>query len=160
VRNNTETETTIFSFCTPCRDDTYIMTSGNKRLMNKPENFLCEYLPNRSPKDVWDRHLERVERSEGEPRKIRTDDDLARIVLYCENEETEFNLDRGVFVRMSRTEIEMGEELREEYEHGGRAGVGAAAGSRRRRKDDDDEDEDEDEDDDYDDDDEDDDYRR
>jgi hypothetical protein len=142
VRNGTETETAIFSFCTPLRDDTYVMTSGNKRLMNKPDNFLCEYMPGKSPKDVWERHLDRVDQTGVTPRAVKTDDDLARIVLYCENEETEFNLERGVFVRMTRDEIEEGERLREEYEEGG-------AGGRRKKKkkkdDDDEEEEDEEE---------------
>jgi hypothetical protein len=153
VRNDTETETTIFSYNTPLKDDTYVITTGNKRLMNKPSHFRSEYMPGASPKDVWERHLDRVESSGETPRRIKTDDDLERIALYCEKDETEFNLDRGVYVRMSRSEIELGEELREEYEQ-------ESAGPRRRGRDDDeddeegededyeDEDEDEDEDDD------------
>jgi hypothetical protein len=38
------------------------------------------------------------------------------LVLDCENSETKFNLDRGVFVEMTRDEAEEGEELRDEYE--------------------------------------------
>ena len=135
VRNDTETETTVFGFNTPLRDDTYVMTSGNRRLMNKPAHFRTEFMPGQSPKAVWERHLERVEESGETPRKVKTDDDLERIVLYCENDETEFNLDRGVYVRMTRSEIELGEELREEYEENN-------SPRRRRREDDDDEDED------------------
>src|SRR5919198_3843354 len=107
--------------------------------MNKPAHFRMEYMPGASPKDVWERHLDRVEGSGETPRKIKTDDDLERIVLYCENDDTEFNLDRGVFVRMSRSEIELGEELREEYEQ-------ESAGPRRRSQEEEDyEDDDDDE---------------
>src|SRR5262245_18157213 len=35
VRGETETETTVFGFNTPLADDSYVMTSGNKRLLNK-----------------------------------------------------------------------------------------------------------------------------
>jgi hypothetical protein len=135
VRNDTETETTLFSYNTPLKDDTYLVTSGNKRLMTKPDHFRMEYMPGASPKDVWERHLDRVEASGETPRKIKTDDDLERIVLYCENDDTEFNIERGVYVRMSRSEIELGEELREEYEEENRE-------PRRRRRDEDDDDED------------------
>ena len=140
VRNDTETETTVFSYNTPLKNDTYVVTSGNKRLMNKPGHFLYEYMPGASPKEVWERHLDRVETAGETPRKIKTDDDLERIVLYSENDETEFNLDRGVFVRMSRSEIELGEELREEYEQ-------ESSGPRRRRSQEEEDYEDEDEDD-------------
>ena len=144
VRGETETETTVFGFNTMLKDDTYVMTSGNKRMLNKPPTFLCEYMPNASPKDVYERHVERVERIGVEPRKIRTEDDLERLVLNCENEETEFNIERGVYVKMSRSDIELGTELKEQYEQDS-----ASPGfrSRRRRDEDDDEDEDEDEDD-------------
>ena len=50
------------------------------------------------------------------PRKVKTDDDLERLVLDCENAEAEFNLDRGVFVKMKRSEVELGEDLRDDYE--------------------------------------------
>ncbi|MBO0698705.1 MAG: hypothetical protein J2P46_09945 [Zavarzinella sp.] len=136
VRNDTETETTVFGFNTPLKDDTYLMTSGNKRLMNKPAHFRVEFMPGHSPKEVWERHLDRLDSVTETPRKIKTDDDLERIVLYCENDETEFNLDRGVYVPMSRSEIELGEELREEFEEENRQP------RRRRRDEDDDEDED------------------
>src|SRR5919198_5869625 len=108
--------------------------------MNKPAHFRMEYMPGASPKDVWERHLDRVEEAGETPRKVKTDDDLERIVLYCENDDTEFNIDRGVFVRMSRSEIELGEELREEYEE-------EESAPRRRRRDEDDDEDDEDEDD-------------
>jgi hypothetical protein len=138
VRDGNETEATICSFCTPLKDDTYVITTGHKRQTDKPSTFLSEYLPGKSPADVWERHLERVEQSGVTPRRIATDHDLARIVLYCENEETEFNLERGVFVRMTREDIELGEELREEYEQK------TSAGRKRRKKDDDDDDDDDD----------------
>jgi hypothetical protein len=147
VQNGKETETAVFSYCTPLKDDTYLITSGNKQLINKPDSFLCEYMPGRQPKEVWERHLDRVDQAAASPRKIRTDDDLARIVLYCENEETEFNLERGVLVRMTRDEIEEGEQLQEEYRYGGAAAVAAGDQKKKKKKkkdDDDDEDEDED----------------
>jgi hypothetical protein len=50
-------------------------------------------------------------------------------VLDCENSETQFNLDRGVYVRMTRDEIEDGEALWDEYES-----EADAIGSRRRRR--------------------------
>jgi hypothetical protein len=132
VRNDTETQTTVFGFSTPLSDHTYLMTSGNKRLMNKPEHFLCEYYPGKPPVDVWDKHLARVDAADARPRKVRTDDDLAALILDVENTEAEWNLDRGVFVKMTRDEIEEGEELREEYEE-----EMAESRSRRRRRDDD-----------------------
>jgi hypothetical protein len=132
VRNDTETLTTVFGFNTPLADRTYLMTSGNKRLMNKPDHFRVEYLPGRPPAEVFDRHLERLDNAEATPRKVRTDDDLERLVLDCENSETEFNLDRGVFVKMKRSEVELGEDLRDDYESEA-DGVG-----RRRRRDEDD----------------------
>ena len=144
VRGEIETETTVFCFNTMLKDDSYIMTSGNKRMLNKPATFLCEYMPGASPKDVYDRHRERVENAGEEPRKIKTDDDLERLVLNCENEETEFNIERGVYVKMTRSDIELGTELKEEYEQ-----ESASPGFRsRRRRDEDDDDEEEDEDDD------------
>lgn len=140
VRGTTETETTVFGFNTMLRDDSYVMTSGNKRMLNKPSTFLCEYMPGASPKDVYERHRERVDDVGIEPRKIKTDDDLERLVLNCENEETEFNIDRGVYVRMSRSDMELGTELKEEYEE-----ESASPGFRSRRKrDEDDDDEDDD----------------
>lgn len=132
-RNDTETETTVFGFNTPLADDTYLMTSGNKRLMTKPEHFCVEYHPGRSPTDVFDRHLDRLDTTAAAPRKVRTDDDLERLVLDCENSETEFNLDRGVFVKMTRDEIEHGEELRDEYE----SEVDSVGPRRRRREEED-----------------------
>jgi hypothetical protein len=108
---------------------------------------------------VFERHIERLETAQALPRTIKTDDELERLVLGVENDDTEFNIDRGVYVRMSRSEIELGEELQEEYQHGG--GGGAAVGHSRKRKKDEDEDDDEDEDrDDEDDDEDDDEYDR
>ena len=133
VRNDTETQTTVFGFNTPLSDHTYLMTSGNKRLMNKPEHFLCEYYPGKPPVDVWDKHLARLDGAEARPRKVKTDDDLADLILDVENTEAEWNLERGVFVKMTRDEIEEGEELREEYEE-----EMAESRSRRRRRDDED----------------------
>src|SRR4029078_115410 len=92
------------------------MTSGNKRLMSKPATFLMEFLPGKSPKEVYERHLERVEQAEEKPRKIKSDDDLERLVLNCENEETDFNLERGVYVKMKRSAIERGWDLKEQYD--------------------------------------------
>jgi hypothetical protein len=131
VRNDTETKTTVFGFNTPLSDDTYLMTSGNKRLMNKPEHFRCEYHPGKSPADVFDRHLGRVDTADARPRKVRTDDDLERLILDVENTEAEWNLDRGVFVKMTRDEVEEGEDLHQEYEE-------EMAESRSRRREDDD----------------------
>jgi len=135
VRGDAETETTVFGFNTPLADDTYLMTSGNKRLMDKPPHFRVEYHPGMSPADVFDRHLERLDEADARPRKVKTDDDLEALVLDCENGEAEFNLDRGVFVRMTRDEIEEGEELRDDYE-----AEADTVGPRRRRRDEDDED--------------------
>lgn len=138
VRGETETEMTVFGFNTMLMDDTYVMTSGNKRLMNKPASFLVEFMQGAPPKDVYERHRERVEQSREGPRKVRTDDDLERLVLNCENAETDFNIERGVFVRMTRDEIELGTELREEYEEQ----ESAPRFARRQHDDDDDEEED------------------
>jgi hypothetical protein len=132
VRNDTETQTTMFGFNTPLADDTYLMTSGNKRLMNKPDHFRVEYLPGRLPAEVFDRHLERLDTADARLRKVKTDDDLERLVLDCENSEAEFNLDRGVFVKMKRSEVELGEELRDDYES-----EADSVGPRRRRDEDD-----------------------
>ena len=133
VRAANETETTTFGFNTMLVDDTYVMTSGNKRLLNKPSTFRCEFMPGRSPKEVYERHLERVEEIGERPRKIKSDDDLERLVLNCENEETDFNFERGVYVKMSRRDIELGLDLKEEYEE-----ENATSGFRRQRDDDDD----------------------
>jgi hypothetical protein len=129
VRGDLETETTVFGFNTPLDDDTYLMTSGNKRLLCKPEHFRIEFHPGQSPRDVFDRHLDRLDSIDARPRKVRTDDDLEALVLDCENSEAEFNLDRGVFVRMTRSEVEEGEALRDEYES-----EADGVGSRRRRR--------------------------
>lgn len=134
VRNDAETETTVFGFNTPLADDTFIMTSGSKRLMTKPDHFLCENHPGKSPRDVWERHLERLDSADARPRRIKNDDDLERMILDVENGEAEFNLDRGVFVKMTRDEVEEGQELQEEYE----ADMEEAGTRRRRRRDDDD----------------------
>jgi hypothetical protein len=150
VRGEIETETTVFAFNTMLKDDSYIMTSGNKRMLVKPETFLCEYMPGSTPKEVFERHRERVENIGVEPRKIKTDDDMERMVLNVENEETEFNIDRGVYVRMTRSDIELGTELKEEYEQEAES---PGFRGRRRRDDDDEEEEDEDENEDNDDDD-------
>ena len=77
---------------------------------------------------VPDWHLER-----SRPWKLKTDDDLERIVLDGENSKTEFNLDHGVFVKMKRSEIEVGEELLDDYEAAEDRG-----GFRRRREEEDD----------------------
>jgi hypothetical protein len=105
------------------------MTSGNKRLMSKPDHFRIEFHPGQSPKDVFDRHLDRLDTVDARPRRVKSDDDLEALVLDCENSETQFNLDRGVYVRMTRSEIEEGEALRDEYES-----EADAVGSRRRRR--------------------------
>jgi hypothetical protein len=140
VRGENETETVVFGFNSMLMDNSYIMTSGNKRMLNKPPTFLCEFLPGQPPKAVFDRHLERLDQLGEAPRKIRNDDDLERLVLNCENEETEFNIDRGVYVKMTRDDIDLGTELKEEYEQ-----ESASPGFRgRRRRPDDDEDDDED----------------
>ena len=123
----------MFGFSTPLSDDTFLMTSGNKRLMSKPEHFLCEYHPGKPPVDVWDKHLARVEAAEARPRKVKTDDHLADLILDVENTEAEWNLDRGVFVKMTRDEVEEGEDLHAEYEED-------MAESRSRRRRDEDED--------------------
>jgi hypothetical protein len=133
VRNDAETESTVFGYNTPLSDDTFVMTSGNKRLMKKPSHFRVEYHPGKSPQEVFERHLERVDRGDARPLRVKSDDDLEQLVLDCENAETEFNLDRGVYVKMSRDEIELGEELRDEYE-----AEADSVGFRRRRRDDDD----------------------
>ncbi len=135
VRNDMETETTVFGFNTPLDDHTYLMTSGNKRLMSKPDHFRIEFHPGQSPNDVFDRHLDRLDTVDARPRKVKTDDDLEALVLDCENSETQFNLDRGVYVRMTRSEIVEGEALRDEYES-----EADAVGSRRRRREEDEDD--------------------
>ena len=144
VRDDNETLTTVFGFNTPLADDTYLITMGCKRLMSKPNHFLSEYMPGASPKAVFERHIERLEKADALPRTIKTDDELERLVLGVETDDTEFNLERGVYVRMSREEIELGEELKEEYERSGGSG-GAADRPKKRKKKDDDDDEDEDE---------------
>ena len=119
------------------KDDTYIMTSGSKRLMDKPATFLVEHHPGLSPKEVYERHLERVEQADEKPRKIKNDDDLERLVLNVENEETDFNIARGVYVKMKRSEIETGKELKEQYDE-----ESATPGFRSRRRGADDEEDD------------------
>jgi len=136
VRGATETETTVFGFNTMLMDDSYLMTSGSKRLMDKPATFLVEHLPGKSPKEVYERHLERVEQAEERPRKIKTDDDLERLVLNVENEEADFNIERGVYVKMKRSEIETGKELKQHYDE-----ESATPGFRSRRRGADDEEE-------------------
>ena len=140
VRGEEETLTTVFGFNTPLADGTYIMTSGYKRLLNKPDHFLTEYMPGSSPKEVFERHIERLETADALPKTIKTDDELERLVLNVENEDTEFNFDRGVYVRMSQEEIELGEDLQDEYQEDSGGG-----GRKRRRRRDEDEDEEEDE---------------
>jgi hypothetical protein len=135
VRGENETETATFGFNTMLMDDTYVMTSGNKRLMNKPPSFRMEYLPGRPIKEVFERHMQRVEEIGERPRKIKSDDDLERLVLNCENEETEFNFERGVYVKMTRSDIELGMDLKEDYEQDN-----STSGFRRRRGDDNEED--------------------
>ncbi len=134
IRGDNESEMVTFGFNTMLTDNTYVMTSGNKRLLNKPSTFRCEFLPGRAPKDVFERHRERLDQVEENPRKIRSDDDLARLVLNCENEETEFNLERGVFVKMTRSDLELGMDLKEEYDEDNE--LTAFRGPRRRDEDD------------------------
>ena len=141
IRGETESEQVVCGYNTMLVDNTYVMTSTNKRNMNKPPSFLIEYMPGEAPKAAYERHLERVDQIGETPRRIRTDDDLERLVLNCENEETEFNLDRGVLVKMTRSDIELGTELKEEYE-----AESASPGFRDRRRRDDDEDEDDEDD--------------
>lgn len=133
VRGDNATETTTFGFNTMLVDDTYVMTSGSKRMLNKPPSFRTEYMFGRSPKEVYERHLERVDAIGERPRKIKSDDDLERLVLNCENEETEFNFERGVYVKMTRSDMELGMDLKEDYEQDN-----ATLGFRRRRDYDDD----------------------
>ena len=59
IRGDNESEMVTFGFNTMLTDNTYVMTSGNKRLLNKPSTFRCEFLPGRAPKDVFERHRER-----------------------------------------------------------------------------------------------------
>jgi hypothetical protein len=135
VRGDNSTETTTFGFNTMLTDDTYVMTSGNKRMLNKPSFFRLQYLPGSSPKEVYERHLERIDEVGERPRKIKSDDDLERLVLNCENAETEFNFERGVYVKMTRSDMELGMDLKQEYEDDN-----ATTGFRRRRDYDDEDD--------------------
>ena len=138
VRNDNETLATTFAFNTPLSDGTYIVTSGLKRMMCKPSHFLVKNMPGRSPNDVFERHIERLEKANALPQTIKTDDELAQLVLNCENEDTEFNFERGVYVKMTRDDIELGKELQEEYQDE------MSDRPRRRRRYEDDEDEEED----------------
>lgn len=135
VRADNATETTTFGFNTMLMDDTYVMTSGNKRMLNKPSTFRIEHMPGHSPKEVYERHLERIDEIGERPRKIESDDDLERLVLNCENAETEFNFERGVYVKMTRSDMELGMDLKEDYEQ-----ENATSGFRRRRDYDDEDD--------------------
>jgi hypothetical protein len=144
VRGDIESETTLFAYCTALADDTYIMTSGAKKMMDKPSHVLGENMPGRSPKEVFERHIERLESAGALPLTIKTDDELERIVLRYEKEDTEFNFDRGVYVLMSRSEIRLGEQLQEEYQED--HGTPGQRRPRKRRDDDDEEEDDEDED--------------
>jgi len=130
VGGTIESETSVFSFNTMLMDDTYVITSGSKRLMNKPGTFLTENLPGQSPKAIYERHLQRIQQADDKPRKIKTLDDLERLVLNCENEETDFNLERGVYVKMKRSEVETGKELKQQYDE-----ESASPGFRGRRRD-------------------------
>jgi hypothetical protein len=138
VRDDNETMATTFAFNTPLADDTYIVTSGLKKQMRKPPHVLMKNMPGKSPKEVFERHIERLEKARALPLTIKTDDELAKLVLTCENDDTEFNFERGVYVKMTRDDIELGKELQEEYqdEMSGRP--------RRRRRYEDDEEEEED----------------
>jgi hypothetical protein len=149
VRDDNETMATTFAFNTPMFDGTYIVTSGLKKQMRKPAHFLMKNMPRKSPKEVFERHIARLEKASALPRTIKTDDELAQLVLNCENEDTEFNFERGVYVKMTRDDIELGKELQEEYQDE------VSGRPRRRRYDDEDEEEDdyEDEDEEYEDDD-------
>ncbi|HVK13515.1 MAG TPA: hypothetical protein VM597_32510 [Gemmataceae bacterium] len=121
IHGPVETVTTVVGFNTPLDDDTYVMTSNNKRMLKKPPGWDCEYMPGAAPKDVFERHQERVERSGGTPRKVRSDDDLENLVLNCENEETAFNFQRGVYVKMTRADVKKGTRLKADYDrYGGR----------------------------------------
>jgi hypothetical protein len=139
VRGDNETMATTFAFNTPLADDTYIVTSGLKKQMSKPPHVLMKNMPGKSPKEVFERHIDRLEKAGALPLTIKTDDELAKLVLTYENEDTEFNFERGVYVKMTRDDIELGKELQEEYqdEMSGRP-------RRRRRRNEDDEDEEED----------------
>ncbi len=119
VRGPVETVTTVVGFNTPLDDDTYVMTSNNKRMLKKPPAWDCAYIPGAPPKDVFERHQERVERSGGRPRRVRSDDDLENLVLNCENEETVFNFQRGVYVKMTRADIKLGSRLKADYDRYG-----------------------------------------
>jgi len=148
VRGDQETEATIFAYCTPLADDSFMVTSGCKKMMDKPSHFLGESMPGCSPKEVFERHIERLESAAALPLTIKTDDQLEDLILRYENEDAEFNFDRGVYVPMTRSEIRLGEQLHDEYQ------VGFGAGRRRRHLagafvgDDDEDDEEYDEDDD------------
>ncbi len=115
VRDENETSMTVVGFNTELVDGTYIMTSGGKRMIAKPENFECEWHPGKSPKEVYERHMDRVDAAESKPRKVKTDDDLETLVLNCENEETSFNMERGVYVKMTKSEMAQGREMQEDY---------------------------------------------
>lgn len=143
VRDANETLTVIYSFNTMLRDDTYVITSGGKRLISKPAAFRMEYVPGGEPKQVFARHEQRVEKAASDAREIRTDGDLERLVLNCENAETDFNLQRGVFVPMTRADIALGTRLKEEYDDESRSGPGRR---KARKKDEEEEEEDEEED--------------
>jgi hypothetical protein len=116
LRDRKEKEATSFSFLTPLADDHLLITTNAPRGMDRPPGFIVVHMPGKSPQQVLERHLNRLEGVDMEPKRIKSDDDLEEMVLNYEHEETEFHLERGVFVKMTKWDIEQGQKPKEEYD--------------------------------------------
>ncbi len=84
-------------------DGRQLMTSSKRREMEIPPGIEVVRLPRGTPSAVVARHLERV-RSIGGATPIRPEH-LERLILEFTNRETDFHIERGVYVPMSEDEV-------------------------------------------------------
>lgn len=98
-------EKTVFAFMSRLADGNALVTSGAKGDLDAPSHILGESYPGDSMNKVFERHLSRLSDAGGSVLGIRDADELEHVLREYENENFEFNVNRGVYVPISDGEL-------------------------------------------------------
>lgn len=98
-----DAEKTVLALFTRLADGRELVTSSKRRELEIPPGTDVVRLPRGTPSQVVARHLERVRSVEGAV-PVRPGH-LDRLILEYTNRETDFHIDRGVYVPMPEAEV-------------------------------------------------------
>ncbi len=103
--NVTIDEKTVFAFVSCLTDGNVLATAGAKGDLDTPPHILGEALPGKSMRDVYERHVERLNVTTSQIVAANSAEQLDPLLRNYEEENFAFNVNRGVYAPVSDVEV-------------------------------------------------------